>query len=680
VAALDSQPVRRARQRLFGLSFLMLFVELSLIRWTAANDVHLSYLTNFVLLASFLGIGLGFLRVRQGPELLPWAPVLLALMVGFVLLFPVSVTLETGRLTGAFGSAALPRWIELGVTFGFTVAVMAAIGHGVARQFVVFPSLEAYRLDILGSIAGVAVFSLLSFLELPPVAWGLVASGLLLALLGRAWQSVGLAVVVGLLALESARANEHWSPYYKITAVHTPGATTVAGVRTHGVLTISANNIPHQTAYPVKTLRQIEAFYFFPYRHLRRPPRNVLIVGAGSGNDVAVALSEGAKHIDAVEIDPEIQALGRADHPDRPYADPRVTVHIDDGRVFVQDTHSRYDLIVFALPDSLTLFAGQGVLRLENFLFTRQSMERVRSLLSPGGTFAMYNYYERWLRDRYAGTIADVYGKPPCVELGQPLGHRRQAVLTESLAPIPRCTTFWRPVPVAEPTDDYPFPYLLHRTIPALYWHTLALLLGSAVLLIAVAGGGPRAAYGGMSRYVDLACMGAAFLLLETKNVVQFALLFGTTWFVNALVFAGVLLSVWAAVETARHLRLPPAWTLYLALLAALGLTWAVPQESLLGLSPVPRFLAAVALAFAPIYLANLVFAQRFAETASSTTAFAANLLGAIIGGALEYLSLVTGYRALLLIVAALYAGAFASRRVLARGEARETLPAPGMR
>ena len=47
-----------------------------------------------------------------------------------------------------------------------------------------------------------------------------------------------------------------------------------------------------------------------------------------------------------------------------------------------------------------------------------------------------------------------------------------------------------------------------------------------------------------MIRYTDLFCMGAAFLLLETKSVVQFALLFGTTWFVNALVFLGVLLSV----------------------------------------------------------------------------------------------------------------------------------------
>ncbi|MBV8087155.1 MAG: spermidine synthase, partial [Chloroflexi bacterium] len=596
-------PRERAQSlRLFALSFLMLFVELSLIRWTAANDIHLAYLTNFVLLASFLGIGLGFLRARKGPDLLQWAPIFLAAMVAFVLIFPVTVNLATGKLTGAFGWTAAPRWVELTVTFGLTVAIMACIGHGVAQQFVRFQPLQAYRLDIFGSLAGTIAFTLLSFLELTPIWWGAVVSVLLVVLLGRRWQLIALLGALALLGYESHRPNEHWSPYYKITASYAANAT-VSGVPTHGVLTIKANNIPHQTALSVATLRRIERFYFFPYRHLAHPPGNMLIVGAGSGNDVAVALSEGAKHIDAVEIDPEIQALGRRYHPDHPYQNPRVSVHIDDGRAFVEDTRNRYNLIVFALPDSLTLFAGQGVLRLENYLFTKESMERVRSLLAPGGTFAMYNYYEGWLRDRYAGTLAKVYGRVPCVEVGDTLAGRQQAVLTDSLAPIAHCRTFWRPVPVREPTDDYPFPYLPHPQIPAFYWHTLVLMLAAAVLLIGIAGGGPRAAYGGMLRYVDLAFMGAAFLLLETKNVVQFALLFGTTWLVNALVFIGVLLAVWAAIETTRRLRLPPAPVLYLALAAALVLAWAVPQESLLSLSPVPRFFAATALAFAPIYL-----------------------------------------------------------------------------
>jgi hypothetical protein len=196
---------------------------------------------------------------------------------------------------------------------------------------------------------------------------------------------------------------------------------------------------------------------------------------------------------------------------------------------------------------------------------------------------------------------------------------------------------------------------LEHRTIPSFYRDTLLLMLVASLLLIRIAGG----KFGQMVRYVDLFFMGAAFLLLETKNVVQFALLFGTTWFVNSLVFAGVLISVYLAIEVARHVRLPEPRLLYPVLLLLLAIAWLVPQESLLALSSVPRFLAAVALAFAPIFMANLVFAQRFRESTSATVAFAANLLGAIVGGMIEYVSLISGYRFLLIVVGGLYALAF---------------------
>jgi hypothetical protein len=328
-----------------------------------------------------------------------------------------------------------------------------------------------------------------------------------------------------------------------------------------------------------------------------------------------------------------------------------VSVHIDDGRAYVQNTHRRYDLVLFALPDSLTLLAGQGNLRLENYLFTIESMRRVRSLLKPGGTFAMYNYYEPFLLDRYAGTLAKVYGRAPCVELGDSLAARRQAVITAGAGARRDCATPWHGQELESPTDDHPFPYLAKREIPTFYLKTLGIVLAASLLLARAAGGRLR----GMGGHLDLFFMGGAFLLLETKNVVQFALLFGTTWFVNALVFAGVLLAVYAAIETARRVRLPSPLVLYALLLGALVVAWVVPQESVLGLSPVPRFLAAVAIAFAPIFLANLIFAQRFREAASATDAFAANLLGAMLGGALEYVALATGYRFLLVVVGALY-------------------------
>jgi hypothetical protein len=211
-------------------------------------------------------------------------------------------------------------------------------------------------------------------------------------------------------------------------------------------------------------------------------------------------------------------------------------------------------------------------------------------------------------------------------------------------------------------TDDRPYPYLTSRAIPGFYLRTLGLVLLASLIAVRLLGGPFRK----MARYADLMFMGAAFLLLETKNIVQFALLFGTTWVVNSLVFAGILVSVFAAVEVARRVRLPRPMFLFGALFAALAVAWLVPPDKLLGLAAAPRFLVATAIAFAPIFLANLIFAQRFRDVGSSTTAFGANLLGAMAGGVVEYLALITGYRFLLIVVAALYALALVSGRRLA--------------
>jgi len=387
------------------------------------------------------------------------------------------------------------------------------------------------------------------------------------------------------------------------------------------------------------------------------------VIGAGTGNDVAVALSEGAQHVDAVEIDPLLPKIGAA-HPNHPYQNPRLTVHIADGREYLQNTHKKYNLIVFALPDSLSALAGQSALRLESYLLTEQSVAAAKSRLAPGGTFAMYNYYAPFLFSRYATTIEQAFHRTPCAEVGPPLGGRRLSVLTiRPAGPVPNCTAYWRGAAVAPATDNHPFPYLPNATLPGSYLLMLGLILLGSALLVRVAGG----SFSRMRGYLDLAFMGAAFMLLETKNVVQFALLFGATWFVNALVFAGVLVAVYLAVETARWVRLPRPAVLYAALIAALALAWLVPQESLLDLPMAARFLAASALAFAPVYLANLVFAQRFSGVDTSNTAFAANLLGAMVGGTLEYIALITGYHFLLILIGGLYGLAFVTGRRLQR-------------
>ena len=654
----------RDRAKLVFASFLMLFVELALIRWVTANNVYVTKATNFVLLASFLGIGIGFLNARTGRDYLRWTPVALLALVSFVLAFPVILQTLNGPdpFQGLRGTPALPQPVSLGIVFVLVVGVMAGLGQGTARLFVGFRPLRAYRLDILGSLAGIAAFTGLSFLNQPPGTWGCIACAGVLVMLApriRWWQVLAVAGVVTLLLLESVVPAQRWSPYNKLAYNQTTGATAA--------LYVSANNIPYQAARSLAVMHKQKAFYFYPYRHVTKASLgNVLIIGSGTGNDAAVALSEGARHVDTVEIDPLLVRLGHM-HPNHPYSSPRLTAHVDDGRAYLQNTSKHYNLILFALPDSLTALAGQSAIRLESYLLTEQSLEAVRAHLAPGGTFAMYNYYAPFLESRYASTIEDAFGRTPCAEVGPPLGGRRLAVLTVRPAgPVPNCASFYQGRRIAPATDDHPFPYLPGNNIPKAYLWMLAAIFALSLLLVRVGGG----KLSQMRSYVDLAFMGAAFLLLETKNIVQFALLFGTTWLVNSLVFAGVLLAVYLAVETASHVRLPRPAVLYAALIASLVLTWLVPQESLLGLPIVARFLAGSALAFAPIYLANLIFAQRFSDVASSGPAFAANLLGAMVGGALEYVALITGYRFLLILIGVLYGLAFVTSRLLTRRQA----------
>ncbi|MER6582057.1 spermidine synthase [Nonomuraea sp. NPDC001023] len=649
------------RPRLVLASAFMLFLELALIRWTGSNIVHLSYFTNFVLLGSFLGIGLGFLRVGRSRRQPYYSPVVLLVLVALVLAFPVTVDRNTEGVLywTSLGTVGPPAWLILPVIFIAAAAVLMGPAELVGRCFPELPRLEAYRYDLIGSLSGIAAFTALSFLSAPPVFWGVVAAlcyGLLLAPRPRSLY-LGLVVlpsllVAGLLLSETLTAGALWSPYYKVTYK----AMQMLGVP---VTDISVNGIPHQQAVPAYARLQWERQYGLPYERTTRPPKDVLIVGAGSGTDVAIALSKGAQHVDAVEIDPKLRELGGSLHPDKPYADPRVTTHITDGRAFLERSGDRYDLILFALPDSLTLVSGASSLRLESYLFTAEAMRAARAHLRPGGTFSMYNYYrESWLVDRLASTMQTAFGHKPCVDVVSTAG--QQAVITAGLtAADQRCASQWPGAAAGTPApadDDRPFLYLKDRTIPPIYIITLGLILIVSLLAVRVVAG----PYGRMKPYADLFLLGVAFMLLETKSVTGFALLFGTTWVVNAIVFAGVLVAVLAAVEVTRRFRTPPLPVMYAVLLAGLLLAWLVPNAWLLSL-PVPlRAVAAVTVAFLPIFAANVVFAKRFSDTADATTSFGANLLGAMVGGCLEYLALVIGYKGLLIVAALLYLGALA--------------------
>ena len=648
-------------------SALMLFLELALIRWLGANIVHLSYFTNFVLLGSFLGVGLGFLVAGRGWSFLRWTPLLLALLVVCARVFPVSVDRSGSDLIyfTALHTSGPPAWLILPAVFLLVAGILVGPAEVVARCFAELPPLTAYRWDLIGSLVGIGLFTALSLVWAPSVVWGVLVAVAFTVLVGgkfRVLAALAGVVVVTALLLETITPGVSWSPYYKVT--QTTKTSETYGKRVQ----LSVNGVPHQTmATAAWKLEKASRIYGAPYLHRDPTPLgNVLVVGAGSGSDVAIALRMGAQHVDAVDIDPRLVQIGVQGNPDHVYQDARVTRHINDGRAFLQNTDQRYDLILFALPDSLALVSGASQIRLESFLFSEEALRSAHDHLTDHGVFAMYNYYrQRWLVDRLGGTAAAAFGHAPCIDTFR----GATAVVVVARDPAHQhCGAANHALPATYPApvhDNAPFLYYRGGMLPMIYLWTLGGILVISLLLVRAVGGPFRR----MRPYADLFFMGAAFLLLETKNVATFANLFGTTWTVNAMVFGGVLLVVLAAVETTRRVRTPPLPVMFALIAGALALAYAVPPSWLLGLPFGPRLLAAVLIAFLPIYLANIAFAKRFRVADSSQEAFGVNLLGAMAGGCLEYAALVTGYRNLLVVVALLYLAAFLLRP-------RETVPA----
>ncbi|HEV7478242.1 MAG TPA: hypothetical protein VGO02_10955, partial [Burkholderiales bacterium] len=482
----------------------------------------------------------------------------------------------------------VPIWAVGGAFFALLALTFVGLGQVMGRAFDAIPNrVAAYSVDVAGSLTGIALFAAMSWLEFSPVAW--FAPALALALYFAGWrrpvQLAAAAAALLLVAIGSHFLLVHgrpaWSPYYKVS--YDPAQRL-----------ISTNDIGHQY---IQTVAREGTGYMLPY-FLNRgaggaPFDDVMIIGAGNGNDVSAALQSGAKHVDAVEIDPVIRELGGRHHPEQPYSDARVAVQVDDGRAFARRTERKYDLAVYALVDSLVLHSGYSSLRLENFLFTREAIEDVKRTLKPDGLFVMYNFYRQgWVVGRLAKIAEEVFGTQPIVisvprrdsiraEDSQaeaitfliagdskrleamrarfakgdilwvsPATAQRQALI--AFRPTSPPDGSWAALAPSRvsledigplPSDDWPQLYLRAREIP---WAPI----GQGMLVMALLSGLLLYGFAPQRRVrlnPQMFFLGAGFMLLETKGVVHMALLFGSTWIVNSIVFFAILVMILCA-------------------------------------------------------------------------------------------------------------------------------------
>jgi hypothetical protein len=666
--------VTNPRVRIFLLSFAILFFELLCIRWIPSYVRYLSYFNNFILLASFLGIGLGMLSARRQRFWFPPFPLLLLLLTIVVALNRFDLRINSTDVlyygAGEAQSAQAENFIVLPIVFGMVTICFIPLGRSFGRLFAEVKPLTAYTFDIIGSLVGIASFSVMSYFSLPPVIWFAILA-LPLLLLSAKWTILASAVVLlaSIAVAWQMQLGAFWSPYYKILLHPAVPSGYIVDVNNAG---------GHQSMVP---WQYKEPFYrrvyeLFPGRSFH----HALILGAGSGSDTATALAYGVQSITAVEIDPTIQKLGTQYNPDHPYSSSRVKIVINDGRNYLQNTTEHYDLIIFALPDSLTLTSSNTSLRLESFLLTQDAIAKARTRLTNNGILILYNYYrDDWLVQKLANMAGHAFNQEPLVSTYGGWGRAAVIMVGPRLATLPpgkfgpyheqNPKAPGRPLRVigegyyplsstTPATDDWPFLYLVDRSFPLLYIEGLAM-----VVLFALAGTLTLAPRRVLRRFNwHMFFLGVAFMLLEVKSLTTFALLFGSTWLVNSLVFFAILSSVLLAVLVNSRLKIRRITPFYLLLFGVLVLNVLVPPEALLLGNPLVRYLLASVMAFTPVFLANIIFANSFRDSETADVAFASNLLGIMVGGGLEYFSMLIGYRMLLLFVIVFYACALLLR------------------
>lgn len=649
-----------------------LALELALIRWLPGKVRVLAYFPNAVLLASFLGLGLGAL----------WRRATAATVAGLLCVLLLAAQAAAGvAFTATEASehlwllyydlppdAPVVQSVVAPVFALFVLVVFPFVGLGgeVARRLAAFQraglTLQGYAFDLGGSLLGVMVFAVLSGAGAGPLAW--FGAALLLALgAATTWRARAVHVVASAAVLLMAAGWEtadRYSPYYAIKVETLPDGSL--NVLTNGSLHQVAMDLREAAAKdPESRAFRVREGYQLAVENLAQPARRALVLGAGTGNDVTVLLDAGVAEIHAVEIDPVILDIGREQHPAHPYADPRVVIHNTDARAFLDATTLKFDLIVFGTLDSMTRLSALSNVRLDNFVYTTQCLEAARARLSPQGGLALFFMSASdAIDDHLFSMLDDAFGAPPLAYRGYHALFNRIYYAGPGFAHLSSLEVLHdagreqRRAFLQSPDDDWPYLYLVSRGIPSFYLGLGALVFLFALISVMAVSKAMRGQAVRGQVDADMMLFGAAFLLLESSFVVQMNLLFGATWKTSTVVFGAMLATVLVAtvVSTRFPVRAAPA---LLGVVVTLAMVAFLPLRALAPAAPMLRIAFAAAVCGVPVGFAALAFAANYRNRPRVEWAFGWNLLGAVLGGLLEFSSMALGLRAMFLVAALFY-------------------------
>lgn len=687
---------RMARNSVIILAGLTLFLELVLIRWQTGLFPVFALYKNFILLACFCGIGLGYALSKKQPLLLPAAlpvmaiTILLFMMLRYgadtaLLLMLQSPDMESGILRlvlpdlnlAATIGFYLPTLLLLSFSFVLNVLILLPVSQlcGTLMERVERP-LTSYGCNLLGSIGGVAALFVLSLFWSGPVIWFGICAVLLLwyqMTAGAAWQGGVISAALVIVALAwpvEPMVQNTYSPYQLIqkTAQEESGLTWLV-----------ASGSYHQHALDLSEgseRRDGHGVGFFELAYDTAPSLDdVLVIGSGIGNDVAAALRKNAGHVDAVEIDPAIIKIGRTDHPEKPYQDDRVSAIADDGRGYVRSTERTYDLITYGLQDTTIVMSHGTNVRFDTYLFTREGLTDSFNRLKKGGVMSVAFMFpaDSAIGHKIYRILDDIpgAGKPLVVSLklddsisisyenfmvGKGFDHKLPPsyLATHDLIDV---TDKYKDGVASDkesvtlPTDDWPF-FLMHeKTFPFNYIMSslLILVLSAFVVKQMLPGQGIKA---GLMPFFFL---GAGFMLVETKAIAELALVFGNTWQVIAITIIGVLIMAYLAnlfVAKAQKDYLVPA---SIGLFAVIIIGYVIFLTGDLPYKGVSAKVMAVALLVSPLFFSGIIFSSLLRKAGNVSGVMAYNIMGAMLGGLLEYSAMRFGFSFLYLLAIGVY-------------------------
>ena len=678
---------------MFALSFTALFLEMMVIRWVPSVVRLVAYYANLMLLSSFLGLGAWALASARKWRLLGWFPAFLACDIGMLLLDRNSVIGTSASEAHFFAlSPTLFQAFVLVRIFALNALLFVPLGQRMGTLFNSLPRLPAYAWDLAGSLSGTLCFGLFSLRMFSPVLGMAAVMLIYLAISGRRRWPAAVPLFAAVLAaiIWNSDPKAVWSPYYYITVrqIGVPGATVGAPpadlltMRDPPVYSVNVNQFGYHldasldpSRYTPGTnaalgVRWLQFQYGIPYAVSDGRDR-VMVVGAGGGCDVEAALAAGVRHVDAVEIDPAIIRISRRFNAGAPYSDPRVSVHIDDARSFLAKAAPGYDLVAFGFLDSQALFSTMNNVRLDGYVYTVEGIRSAFRLLNDRGMLTLsFGLGRPWMGPKLYEMVAAATGREPTLYYDADGPQLILCVPRDARVQLPQKAfrytriSYGNPPPIDLPTDDWPFLYLMRRTIPSDYLVGIATLLAFSVAAVAWL---RRTTFGRGDVHFGL--LGMGFLLLETKSISDSTLFFGATWFVTMVVVAGVLLMVIGANLAAERMRGFAFW-MYAPLFAVLALLLLVPREHVLEYDFAGRLLWTLLVVPLPVFFAGIIFSTTFRDAASPSAAFGANLIGAMLGGFCEYLAMAIGNHRLGLLIIIAYMGsmlALVSARRLGR-------------